>query len=86
MVVPSADANSFNLAIANGVSPANYTTVFKTGSDITTTLSSSSKDIKGGPIQNGTAYRVFVLSIADGTNATTNGLSLASNEIVLLEQ
>lgn len=85
MVVPSADANSFNLAIANGVSPANYTTVFKTGSDITTTLNFDARDVNGVPIQNGKPYKVFVLSIADGNNATTNGLSSASNEVTLSE-
>lgn len=83
MVVPSVDANSFNLATANGVAPANYSTVAKTGSNVSTTLSAQARDVKGATIQNGTAYKVFVLSLADGINATTNGLSAASSEIVL---
>ncbi|WP_025027174.1 copper amine oxidase N-terminal domain-containing protein [Caldalkalibacillus mannanilyticus] len=83
MVVRSSDASSFNLAAANAVSASNYTIVGKTGSNITTTLSATARDTRGNTIQSGVSYRVFVLSIADGSNATINALSSGSNEISL---
>ncbi len=84
MVVKSAAASTFNLSVANSVYEDYYTTVAATGADsYTTTLVSDAKDVDGDSIVAGTAYKVFVLSIADGTNATVNALSDASNEVTL---
>ncbi|MGE5422108.1 MAG: beta strand repeat-containing protein [Ignavibacteriales bacterium] len=83
LVVKSGNAGSFNLISANSVSSGNYTVVAKTGSNISTALSSTAKDVDGSAITNGVAYRVFVLSVADGTNAAVNGLSSASSDITL---
>jgi hypothetical protein len=66
MVVRSSEAGSFNLASANMVSSVNYTTVAKTGSNITTVLPSSTNDVKGAALQSGVGYKVFILSVADG--------------------
>lgn len=46
------------------------------------TLTSSDKDITGSALRSGVAYRIFILSIADGRQATANNLSKASNEII----
>jgi len=86
MVVRASSASSFNLNTANSVPQTNYTIVAKSGSNINTVLSSTARDTSGQPIQNGVAYRVFVLSIADGNTATTNTLSAASNEITLMNK
>ena len=66
---------TFDLSAANAVAAGNYTNVTKTGLDITTTLTSSAKDTDGAAIVNGTAYDVYVLAVADGTNANLNSLS-----------
>ncbi|BAH06054.1 hypothetical protein CKR_1003 [Clostridium kluyveri NBRC 12016] len=74
---------TFNLAAANAVSSANYTTVGKTGGNITTTLSATAKDTDGAVIANGTAYDIYVLSVANGTNANLNALSTAKSNFTL---
>lgn len=66
---------TFDLAAANAVSTANYTAVTKTGQNIKVTLSATAKDTDGEVIKNATAYDIYVLSVADGTNANLNALS-----------
>ncbi len=83
LVVKSSDATGFDLAAAEAVAAANYTEVAKSGSDTVTTLSSSAKDTDGDQIDNDIYYKVFVLTVADGTNATVNALSAASTSIRL---
>ncbi|MDX2002132.1 MAG: T9SS type A sorting domain-containing protein [Chitinophagales bacterium] len=83
IVVKNANAGSFNLVAANAIIAANYTSVTPTGSNIQTALGSTAKDSDGDPIQNGTPYKVFVLSVANGTGSTVNALSLPSNQITL---
>lgn len=83
MVVRSASAGSFNLTAANAVPIANYTVVDKTGAANYMLSLDGAKDTAGNSIANGIAYQVFILSIADGTNATVNGLSSASAGITL---
>jgi hypothetical protein len=84
MVVKSLDSSSFNLSVANAVYEDYYTKLSKTGADsYTTALDAAAKDIDGNVITDGTAYNVFVLSVADGVNATVNALSDASNEVTL---
>ncbi|GIO32507.1 MULTISPECIES: copper amine oxidase N-terminal domain-containing protein [Paenibacillus] len=83
MVVKTKDASSFSLNAANNVASANYTTVSKTSAaTITTTLSSGSRDTSGEYIKNGVSYTVFVLSVANGSNAT-NQLSAGSASFTL---
>ncbi|GIO56062.1 copper amine oxidase N-terminal domain-containing protein [Paenibacillus cineris] len=83
MVVKSNQAGSFNLSWANSVSSSNYTTVDKTGYNITKVLSSGARDVDGDYIRNGTSYRVFVLSIGSGGYSGSNALSSYSPAITL---
>lgn len=83
MVVRAHETASFTLDQANAVPVANYTRVDKTGSNLKVTLPSSARDVRGNLISNGVAYNVFILSVADGTNATRNSLSAPSSTITL---
>lgn len=83
MVVRAHEVSSFNLAAANLIPAANFTRVNKTGNNIKVTLNSSARDVRGNLLTNGVAYHVFVLSVADGTNATVNALSTPSSQITL---
>ena len=82
MVVP-ATVSDFDLEAANLVSSENYTAVAKTGDDIITTLETTANDTEGNLIIENFAYNIYILSKADGTNATINVLSNPSNEITL---
>lgn len=86
-VVRDANASNFHLATANAITdPAFYTTVNKTGKDLSVELPPSARDVNGAFIQNGVKYRVFVLSVGDGVYWGTNVLSSASPEITLTNQ
>lgn len=63
-----------NVAAANAVASGNYTSVTPTGQNLAVTLSASAKDSDGDAITNG-SYKVYVLTVADGTNANLNALS-----------
>ena len=83
MVVKSANADAFDLTVAEAVISDNYTAKAPTGNNISTVLTETSKDVNGDAVTNDVAYKVFVLSIADGTNTTINNLSSESNEVTL---
>ncbi|MEI0736383.1 hypothetical protein VQ056_06370 [Paenibacillus sp. JTLBN-2024] len=73
MVVKASDAPYFSLSDANNVSSSNYTSVGKTGYNITKTLASGARDVDGHSIRNGVNYRVFVLSVGSyGSNALSS--------------
>lgn len=82
MAVPSGSAGSFNLDQANRVAGSNYKLVSVAG-DGSTIFSLSDNDAYGNPIRSGVAYKVFVMSVADGRNATVNALSTVSNEMTV---
>lgn len=82
-VVKAANAGTFDIAAANTVSSQNFTAVAPTGANITTVLTNTSKDVDGDFIIENEPYRIFILSIADGTNAQINSLSNVSNEVTL---
>ncbi|WP_136607831.1 copper amine oxidase N-terminal domain-containing protein [Paenibacillus dokdonensis] len=83
MVVKTKDAGSFSLNSANAVASSNYTTVSKSSSTtITSTLNSTTRDTSGEYIKNGVSYTVFILSVANGSNATSQ-LSSASSAFTL---
>lgn len=82
-VVRSADVNNFDLNEANKVSSSNSYDVSKTGYDITTTLSSNSRDTRGYLIQNGETYRVFVMAVGNDRAGYQNALSSYSTTITL---
>ena len=83
MVVKSAEAASFILYEANNA--ADYTTVSKIedAASYTVVLAAGAKDVDGDAITEDVSYKVFVLSVADGINATENALSAASAPITL---
>ncbi len=83
LVVKAEKSTSFDLAAAENVDPADYTAIPKTGSHVMHILDSVSTDTDGELIRNDIAYRVFILSLADGVKSLVNGLSNASNEIIL---
>ncbi len=83
LVVKAAQASGFNLAAANKVSSSNYTSVSKTGSNLTKTLSSKAKDVYGELIREGVNYRIFILSVSNGGNSENNAISTASSVISL---
>jgi len=82
-VVRENDYSSFNVSEANKVSSGRYLDVSKTGNNISQTLSSSTKDVKGNSITNGVAYRVFVMSVTSSNSNNLGVLSGASYSIVL---
>ncbi|MNJ30169.1 hypothetical protein D3C77_247650 [compost metagenome] len=67
---------------ASGLGTGAYKTVSKGGTPIVT-FTEADLDASGNPIMAGVTYQVYVLSIADGTNATVNRLSDPSNSVVL---
>lgn len=81
MVVKASKASSFTLAQAENVSSSNYTATAKTGSNISRVLGSGARDTDGALIQNGIAYRVFILSVAADNSG--NALSTPSDSITL---
>ncbi|OWR31121.1 copper amine oxidase [Saccharibacillus sp. O23] len=83
MVVKDSKASAFNINSANSLPSANYTAVNKNGSNIVQTLSASARDTDGDLIRNGTAYRVYVLTVGAGTSTSTNILSSVSQPITL---
>ncbi|HEY4432144.1 MAG TPA: copper amine oxidase N-terminal domain-containing protein [Paenibacillus sp.] len=84
MVVPTSYYSSFSLTEANNVSSSNYTSVSTTGSSTSQVLNSSTRDVLGATIKNGTSYRVYVLTIGSGIYWDSNVLSSASSVITLL--
>ncbi len=83
LVVKSANVAGFNLSDAN--SAAYYTTVDKVvdKENYIKRLSADAQDANGSAIAGGVSYQVFVLSIADGVNATENALSAPSGAVTL---
>ncbi len=83
MVVKSANAASIDTSDANIVQASRYLVVNPTGSGISTSFNSNSVDVDGAVIANGTSYKCFILSVADGISADINALSSSSNAISL---
>ncbi|AOZ92595.1 hypothetical protein PNBC_16790 [Paenibacillus crassostreae] len=82
-VVKANNASYFDLNRANSISSAYYTSVAKTGNNISQILGSSARDVDGAIIKNGVIYRVFVLSVGSGSYARSNVLSSYSSAITL---
>lgn len=83
MAVPYGYADSFTLNDANRVSSNAYKVISTGAGQNTVTLTSYDLDSTGASIRNGIAYKVFILSIADGRNATVNSLSAPSDYVLL---
>ena len=83
MIVKNSAASTFDVTAAQAVPLANYTAITPNGSNVSLTLTSTSKDVDGDPITLGVPYRAFVLSKADGVIRTNDGLSSQSNAVTL---
>lgn len=70
------------LDLAKATASSYYTTVYKAGNTLTQTLGANARDIDGHLIQNGTKYRVYVLSKANSNYGGNDALSSAA-EITL---
>ncbi|UTW68475.1 hypothetical protein KHA80_12645 [Anaerobacillus sp. HL2] len=57
---------------------SNYTAVSKTGSNLSMTLTATTRDINGELIREGVSYKVFILTVSNGGNSNNNALSTAS--------
>lgn len=76
LVQGTGSAFSYNLEEANLIPEGNYITVEKTGASVyTVDFTLGQKDVDGRTIHTGEYYDMFILSVADGTNATMNSLS-----------
>ncbi|WP_239618080.1 copper amine oxidase N-terminal domain-containing protein [Cohnella mopanensis] len=85
-VVRDYDSGTFNLTEANKLSSQYYYDVSRTGnSTYSVTLSSSMRDVKGQFIQNGVAYRVFVMGVSVNSSSYPNTLSGPSQSITLAD-
>ena len=82
-VIPSSQASVFNDTYATNTASISYISEPKNGNGgaHTVTLTSGLKDVVGSAIVNGTAYKIFVLSI--GQNGYGNGLSTGSVDLTL---
>lgn len=80
-ITKSANAGAFGLSDAE--TNTNFLGIAPTGQNISTVLTNTSRDTDGDLIKNNVPYRAFVMSVADGLNATDNFLSPASNEVTL---
>ncbi|OPA76233.1 copper amine oxidase [Paenibacillus selenitireducens] len=83
MVVKTADASRFDETKAKAVSSSNYTSVSRTGNNISWTLASNARDVDGQVIRNGISYQVFVLAVGSGSYANSYALSSPSSAISL---
>jgi hypothetical protein len=82
-IVKEAQAATFTVDVAKQCGPQKFVVVSKSGSDLTQVLDIALKDTDGDFIQEGISYKAFVLSVADGTVATQNILSEASDAFLL---
>lgn len=84
LIVPTLIASNTNLTTAQAaVAAGNYTTVAKTGANLSVILSPTAKDVTGASIVQGTSYEVFVLTIAAPASSLGDSLSLGSAAVTL---
>ena len=82
IVLKSADAANFTLQDAEN--NTSFFPVSPNGNNVQTVLAASTSDTDGDPIADAVAYKIVVLSMADGTNAVVNALSAPSAEVELV--
>lgn len=81
MIVKSSNASGFNLAAAQRVSSANYTSLSPSGTDPVLNLSAGARDVDGSAIRENQSYVAYVLAIGKGNSA--DALSNPSPAITL---
>lgn len=83
MVVKDAVAGSFTIAAAKQVPVASYVTHTPNGNNFSATLAPGFLDTDGDPILQNVPYKVFVLCIPDGMNATALQLAQQTGTVTL---
>ena len=84
MVVKSVNAGAFDLVAAQAVIPANYTAILPNGSpSYMQVMALGAMDVDGDAIAQSVPYTVFVMSEADGINATIDNVSSGSPSVTL---
>lgn len=77
---------TFNVDSAILVGAANYKSyIAPLAANVVDTLAANATDSDGDLVVAGVSYNLYVLSIADGVNATTDSLSGASNALTLMD-
>lgn len=84
LIISPDDELTFDQALA--LPPERYISVSPTSTDFTMQMHEDMLDYHGNPVSFGYEYRIFVLNIADGINATINTLSIPSNEMRIADQ
>ena len=74
---------SLSRETASGLPASNTTSVAKVGGPVTVDLTADALTSDGRPIEEEVPYRIYVLAVADGTNATIDALSSPSAAIAL---
>ena len=78
-LVPQGQVAAFDLVAASNSAATGFTTVAATGiATYSGSLASGTTDVNGTPFENGSTYALYVVSVADGTNANADALSSAS--------
>jgi trimeric autotransporter adhesin len=73
-----------SFSLTNAENNTNYKTIMPSGlSQYTINYLADDKDANGNSINQNISYKVYILSVADGTNAAINGLSTPSNSVIL---
>ena len=85
MVVKDSKSANFTVDSAVAVTSANYISFSSLTANQSGNLGASATDSDGDAVVINVAYRFFVLSIADGTNATNDSLSASSNAVTLVD-
>lgn len=83
MIVKASQAGTFGINDAKNVLPVSYMVHTPNGSNFQANLASNFTDTDGDPIVQNIAYKVFVLSVPDGINATAYQLSSQQNTVTL---
>jgi len=76
LVVPTSYYSSFSLSQAN--SSSYYTTESRGGNRSVTRTLDGARDVRGNYITEGTSYRIYVLTVANGNSSNANALSSSS--------
>ncbi|MCH8331038.1 MAG: hypothetical protein IH946_06620, partial [Bacteroidetes bacterium] len=83
-VVKSPMAGVFNALTVCGIPDSLSTFIPPTGANPQVMLGPNAKDVEGDPVSNGVPYKVFIVTVADGLNASLDGFQGPSNEVTLL--
>lgn len=81
LMVPTAYYSSFNLSQAN--SSSYYITEGKGGNLVANRTLDGIRDVRGNFITEGTSYRVYVLTVANGNSSNASALSSPSAVITI---